>query len=104
MVGQELADRWGQTFTPSPCGGGGPEADLSITVADDPDPVEPGAGLTYTVTVMNAGPDDAEGVSVATILPAAVALTASGNCAEDPAGAPTCTLGTIASGTQAEFK
>ena len=37
---------------------------MSITKADSPDPVVAGANLTYTVTVSNAGPDDAFDVVV----------------------------------------
>jgi hypothetical protein len=34
-------------------------AELSTTITDDPDPVDSGAVLTYTITVTNAGPDPA---------------------------------------------
>jgi uncharacterized repeat protein (TIGR01451 family) len=34
-----------------------PDADLSITASDAPDPVTPGQNITYTISVTNAGPD-----------------------------------------------
>ncbi|PWH19006.1 MAG: hypothetical protein DDG59_04340, partial [Anaerolineae bacterium] len=53
-------------------------ADLSVTVADSPDPVTVGAGLTYTVAVANAGPHTAQGVSVSLQLPAGYVLQSGG--------------------------
>ncbi len=45
-------------------------ADLSVAkTVDDPSPQE-GDTITYTVTVTNAGPDDATGVQVTDVLPA----------------------------------
>jgi uncharacterized repeat protein (TIGR01451 family) len=81
----------------------GAVADLSITKIDSVDPVEPGASLSYTVTVTNAGPSDATAVTVADTLPAGVTLVGTTGCAEDPAGVPTCTLGTIAAAGMAAF-
>src|SRR5256712_2190391 len=54
-------------------------ADLSITKTDNPDPVNAGATLTYTVTVTNSGPSTAANVQVTDNLPAGVTFqTASG--------------------------
>jgi len=36
-----------------------PDADLSVTASDSPDPVAPDGNITYTVNVVNAGPDPA---------------------------------------------
>ena len=36
-----------------------PDADLSVTATDAPDPVAPDGEITYTVTVVNGGPDAA---------------------------------------------
>lgn len=46
------------------------EADLTVTLADAPDPVNAGENLTYTVTVTNNGPSDADNVSISLPLPA----------------------------------
>ena len=45
-------------------------ANLSITKDDSPDPVTAGGTLTYTITVANAGPSDAQAVTVNDTLPA----------------------------------
>ena len=80
-----------------------PEADLSISKTDSPDPVNVGNALTYTVTVNNAGPDEAVNVVVTDTLPAGVTFVSTAGCAEDPIGVPTCSLGNIASGGSAMY-
>ncbi len=47
-----------------------PQADLSITKSDSPDPIVTGQNVTYTLTVSNAGPSDSTGVTVTDTLPA----------------------------------
>lgn len=76
-------------------------ADLVLTKTDDVDPVLAGDGLVYTLTVTNNGPSDAQNVVITDNLPGGVTLTSSSGCAEDPNGAPTCSLGTIAAGASA---
>ena len=44
-------------------------ADLSVTKAGLPDPVHEDSDLTYQITVTNAGPDTAAGVSLADMVP-----------------------------------
>ena len=51
-----------------------PEADLEIVKLADPDPVEAGADLTYTLTVTNNGPNPAIDVEVIDDLPASLTL------------------------------
>lgn len=80
-----------------------PLADLTISKADSADPVFAGEELTYTVTVDNAGPDDATNVVVTDTLPAGVTFVSTSGCAEDPNGVPMCSLGTIAAGGNAMY-
>jgi len=44
-------------------------ADLSVGVSESPDPVEPGADLTYTIVARNAGPSPASSVRIRHELP-----------------------------------
>src|SRR5262249_15441674 len=45
-------------------------ADIQVTKADSPDPVVAGNILTYTITLVNAGPSDAQDVTLTDTLPA----------------------------------
>ncbi len=75
-----------------------PDADLSITKADSPDPVAKDGQLTYTITVKNNGPGAAKDAVVTDTLPATVAfISASPGCGE-AGGVVTCNLGALASG------
>ncbi|HUP69124.1 MAG TPA: hypothetical protein VM142_04840 [Acidimicrobiales bacterium] len=77
--------------------------DLSVTLADSPDPVVAGALLTYTATATNTGPSTATGVEVTLTIPPGVTLApASVPTGCSYAGGPrllTCTLGTRATGS-----
>lgn len=81
-----------------------PEADLVVGQTDSADPAAAGSELAYTVTVENRGPRDAEEVAVDGTLPNGVDLVATAGCAEDPAGSPVCSLGTIAAGASRSFR
>ncbi len=78
---------------------GSASADLSITLTDTPDPVSPGTNLTYTGTVTNNGPSDAQAVQLAMATPAnttfvSAAPGAGGTCttpAVGGTGTVTCT-------------
>ncbi|MCP4657090.1 MAG: DUF11 domain-containing protein, partial [bacterium] len=80
-----------------------PEADLALEKTGSPAVPAGGGSVTYYVTVTNNGPSDATRVVVTDNLPAAVSLVSTSGCAEDPAGVPTCTLGTIAASASAQF-
>jgi uncharacterized repeat protein (TIGR01451 family) len=60
-----------------------PQADLSITLTDSPDPVTAGTNLTYVATATNGGASDATDVVISLPLPAnttLVSATAGGTC------------------------
>lgn len=77
-------------------------ADLSVTKSASPDPLVPGADVTWTITVTNDGPSTARAVTIADTLPAEVDLTAAtpstGSCS---AGTADCALGDLAAGATA---
>lgn len=79
-------------------------SDLSITKTDSADPVTENTEFTYTLTVDNAGPDPATGVTVEDKLPNELdlvsAVPSQGNCTTQ-GKTVTCALGTIASGASA---
>jgi uncharacterized repeat protein (TIGR01451 family) len=80
-----------------------PAADLSIAKSDWPDPATVGEPLTYTITITNAGPDDATDVTVTDTLPIDVdfgtATPSQGSCSgTNPV---ICDLGTLTSGATA---
>jgi uncharacterized repeat protein (TIGR01451 family) len=73
-----------------------PQADLSLTKSDSPDPVAPGASLTYTIRVTNHGPSTSSSMTVTDTLPSQMGfVSASPGCAH-AAGTVTCTLGSLA--------
>ena len=79
-----------------------PTADLSITKTDNPDPVQAGHNVTYTLVVENHGPSTATDVEVTDDLPPSLTLVSAslppgaGNCNNtDPVE---CNLGTIPNG------
>lgn len=80
------------------------EADLSVTVTDDPDPVLSGNTLTYHLTAANAGPSEATGVVLTDALPGATtffsAAPSQGSCSQS-GGTVTCQLGALAAGVDA---
>jgi uncharacterized repeat protein (TIGR01451 family) len=81
----------------------GPEADLSITLAAAPNPVEVGQILTYTLNIANSGPSNATGVVLSDVLPAGVTLVSAQPSQGSCSGTATisCSLGTLAVGGNA---
>ncbi len=79
------------------------EVDLTVSKTADLAVVGVGATVTYTIAVTNNGSSDASGVTVTDNLPAEVASFTTAGCAEDPAGAPTCSLGDIAPGATVSY-
>jgi len=81
----------------------GPSADLSMSSVVTPNPVYVGNPFSIAMTITNAGPSDATGVTVTTTLPSFVTFDSTSGCSEDPNGNPTCTVGNIAAGGMASF-
>ncbi|MEL6894298.1 MAG: DUF11 domain-containing protein, partial [Actinomycetota bacterium] len=83
-------------------------ADLSIAKALSAGftaPIAPGAPVSYTITVINGGPSDAQDVVVADTLPAEITLgtistTATGATCDQ--GAVSCAIPTVAAGTSVD--
>jgi uncharacterized repeat protein (TIGR01451 family) len=77
-----------------------PEADLSVTKTDSPDPAIAGDQLYYTLTVTNGGPDDVPDAVITDTLPSQVTFVTDnrGVCTEGPTGTLTCNLGKILNG------
>ncbi len=79
-------------------------ADLSVQIADSPDPVLQGGELSYRVTVTNSGagamPSTTSGVTLAHALPAEVALVSAQPSAGSCSGSSTiaCDLGILPGG------
>lgn len=78
-------------------------ADLRVSTTDSPDPVQTGQQLTYTVTVVNEGPDTATAVTLTDLLVGGINLVAAspsqGNCSgTNPI---TCALGALSNGASA---
>ena len=73
-------------------------ADLSVDIEDSPDPVAPGAPLSYTITVSNPGPSEAESITMTDSLPYSVEFvgaSGSGWSCSDDEGIVTCTRPTL---------
>jgi uncharacterized repeat protein (TIGR01451 family) len=77
-----------------------PSADLSLTKGDSPDPVLLGGDVTYTLTVHNAGPSSAAGVSVSDPLPDGLTFVSADSTQGTCSGTATvsCAIGTVAAG------
>jgi uncharacterized repeat protein (TIGR01451 family) len=98
MVGFGL---WLASATPVAANGG---ADLSIVKSADPNPVNAGDYLTYTLTITNAGPEDAHGVTVTDTLPVSVTFVqASDNCASSGLHAALCNVSALSVAAEASF-
>ena len=91
-----------------------PGADLSITKSGSPSPVVSGDRLTYTLIVMNNGPQNATSVTVSDPLPNSVhfvsVASSQGSCTRSTTTKPApkggrvnCNLGDLANGTGASI-
>ncbi|HEY7945643.1 MAG TPA: hypothetical protein VIH15_14160 [Casimicrobiaceae bacterium] len=79
-----------------------PQVTLAVVKTDGSASYTPGGTATYTVTVTDTGPSDAEDVTVSDLLPAGVTLTASASCVANgvaACGAVTGSIGQTGFGT-----
>ena len=75
----------------------------SRTVSAILDPVAAGGTLSYTTTVTNNGPLEAQNVVVTDVLSGGITLDSTNGCSEDPTGVPTCSLGNIPAGGSVQY-
>ncbi|MBV9070738.1 MAG: IPTL-CTERM sorting domain-containing protein [Acidobacteria bacterium] len=87
-----------------------PHADLQVTATDAPDPVAPDGNITYTVTVVNAGPDAATNASMSavnnTLQFQSISVPSGWTCpalSPGQGGAFTCTAATLATPSTSVF-
>lgn len=82
-------------------------ADVSVTIADSPDPTKARSTIVYDVTVSNAGPESADGVAFVLSLPAEVlyqsVTTSQGTCTGTEARLE-CRLGVLGKRSKATLQ
>jgi large repetitive protein len=89
-----------------------PQIDLSLAVADAPDPVAPDGNITYTVDVGNAGPDAATSVNMSAFNNGSLrfqsaVVPAGWSCTLPSVGSTptfTCTIATFAASASSQFQ
>src|SRR5437879_9275709 len=97
----------GETVTCTFTNTGVTSADLSVTKSDGDTPVAAGDGVTrtYTITVSNAGPSDATGVTLSDTWPGGftrgTTTPSQGTCTTTTGQNFSCSLGTIPAGGSA---
>jgi uncharacterized repeat protein (TIGR01451 family) len=82
-----------------------PRADLAIVKTSDQSTYKPSSLITYTVTVTNLGPSDAQAVVVTDALPLtqqAIYLSDTGACTKS-GNTLTCNMGTLGVGQSKSF-
>jgi uncharacterized repeat protein (TIGR01451 family) len=73
-----------------------PQADLSLSLGDAPDPAAPGGTLTYTIQVTNNGPSTSPGMTVTDPVPAQTGFVSASPGCTQAASTVTCALGSLA--------
>jgi uncharacterized repeat protein (TIGR01451 family) len=73
-------------------------ANLALTLGDAPDPVDPGATLTYTAQVTNTGTAVVPAATLAIVLPAGVSFQSASPGCSNASGTVTCALAALLPG------
>jgi len=79
-------------------------ADLSLTATASPEPVGVDSNLVYSLTVSNAGPNAASGVTISNLVPAGVTFVSAPGGATPTNGVLLVNLGSLAEGTNASVQ
>ncbi|MFD2033961.1 hypothetical protein ACFSKL_04110, partial [Belliella marina] len=79
------------------------EAALNITKTATSATVVAGENISYTITVSNAGPSDAQDVTITDVLPAGTGFVSADNGGTETGGTVTWNLGTMAAGASMEL-
>ena len=74
--------------------------DLGVAISQSTGPFFPGDTVQYDITVSNQNEADATGVVLNVQLDGDLSLVSTTGCANDPNGAPTCTVGSLAGNSQ----
>lgn len=82
----------------------GVSADLSIAKSANPGQIVPGAPVTYTLAVTNAGPSQATGATIADQLPIGLTFAGSPDGCTAVGQAVTCPVGTLARGETRTYR
>jgi uncharacterized repeat protein (TIGR01451 family) len=72
--------------------------DISVLKVADADPINAGDPIGFTITVSNAGPGTASGVTLSDTLPAGITWSEDSTSCAIAAGVLSCTIGTLAPG------
>ncbi len=78
--------------------GGATGPSLTLSMSDSPDPIAPGANLTYTLNWSNAGSAAATGVVLTDVVPVNTTFVSATGGGTQAAGTVTWTIGTLAAG------
>ncbi len=96
--GEQIDGLFIEPGTPPPPG----SANLIVTSSSDVEGAVAGDTVTYTVDVLNDGPDTAVNVVATNTLPAGLTFVSTSGCALDPNGLP-CSLGDLAPNDSTSF-
>ena len=80
-----------------------PGADVEVMQTEAPNPAALGRNLVYTLTVSNAGPSSASGITLTDSLPGGVTFVSVSPGCTNSSGSVSCTIGTLAVGSSSNI-